>query len=272
LIRKYDQKEFEAISDLFSAFTLLLFHFTFGTSSEKPSGGVVEGEIIHVPYQPNENVRNFEGTSLLPTVLIGPSEPAPHPYGRWKDGLCDCCIYGCCNISCCNALCFPRILMAQILTRLKMDIFANPAGGDAWQKTFRRMWILVIAFFVARAVLSCSNPQFENVDGNVNVVEPDCPAWQRSLNFILSMSFGLYTIIVLTKMRKAVRSRYKIPTERQCCVCCCGPLEDFCCSFWCSCCTIAQLARQTADYDRNRAACCTKDGMRHPNTVPAVVV
>lgn len=240
---------------------------------------------MHVPYQPTFNNTNYGTTQnvestpllLLPTVLISPSEPAPHPYGYWNTGLCDCCIYGCCHISSICALCFPRILMAQILTRLKLDICANH-NGDAYKNTFRNMWIIAISYAIFNTFLSCKEPEFEVNDAQeLNVTEPDCPRWQRSLNWIISTMFGLYTLFILTKLRQAVRQRYKIPTERYCCVCCCGPIEDFCCAVWCSCCTIAQLARQTADYQRDRPACCSKDGLRRTSTIsnatiPALVV
>lgn len=34
-----------------------------------------------------------------------------------------------------------------------------------------------------------------------------------------------------------------------------------CCAFWCTCCTIAQISRHTADYEHYPAFCCTESGL-----------
>jgi len=71
-------------------------------------------------------------------------------------------------------------------------------------------------------------------------------------------------LYLVTKVRGIVRAQNNIPETR--CIGC----EDFCCSFWCSCCTVSQLARQTADYDVEDARFFTSDGLS-PKT-PVVIV
>lgn len=66
---------------------------------------------------------------------------------------------------------------------------------------------------------------------------------------------GLLTLIVVTCLRKRVREKYDIPAD------CLGATEDFWSSFFCTSCTICQIARHTADYDAQEAACCTGTGL-----------
>lgn len=187
------------------------------------------------------------------------------PHGHWKDGLCACCKFGPLHPSLLNAWCCPQILMAQVLTRLKMDWLGEPAPEYSWRKTFRIILCIVIIFFVLAMFLSPPSPDIvEDGSGNLDVIQVESPLWKTVLYNILTFSFGLYTLIVLMKARRAVRERYEIPQER-----CCG-FEDICCAFWCGCCTVSQLARQTANYQERRAVCCSDTGL--PATVPVMVV
>lgn len=215
------------------------------------------GQIILVPFQPLIG----EATPLI--VVSGDAAPL----GVWKDGLCECCKFGPCHPMLLNAICFPQILMAQVLTRLKLDMFANPTLEQEWRMTFKRILILVVIYFLFTNIFSCPGPDFgTNEKGEIISTESKCPHWQRSLHGIVSTAFLLYTLIVLMKTRASVRARYEIPEQ-----CCAGGMEDCCCAFWCSCCTVAQLARQTADYDQTRAVCCTDTGLP-PSLTPAIVL
>jgi Cys-rich protein (TIGR01571 family) len=193
------------------------------------------------------------------------------PTGRWKDGLCDCCSLGCCHPSLWCAYCFPQILMGQILTRMKLSWLgdSSPASDDdSWRTTFRRVVTVVILYYVLISYLSPPPTEVveEADDDNDNdknkaaflglkeipLSEEDYPHWKRTWLDILNFLFYMYTIIVLVKLRLAVRDRYRIPGST---------CEDCCCVVWCGCCTVAQLARQTAQYDTERAACCSSTGL-----------
>mmetsp|Transcript_13155 Transcript_13155/g.23847 ORF Transcript_13155/g.23847 Transcript_13155/m.23847 type:complete len:126 (+) Transcript_13155:102-479(+) len=80
---------------------------------------------------------------------------------------------------------------------------------------------------------------------------------------VLSIFIGVFVIVLVTKTRKQIRSRYGIP-EQQCVGC-----EDCCCSFWCNCCAVAQMARHTADYDTYAGLCCSETGL--PPHAPSIV-
>jgi Cys-rich protein (TIGR01571 family) len=75
--------------------------------------------------------------------------------------------------------------------------------------------------------------------------------------------FAMYLIVATMKTREFIRNKYSIPEQN------CAGCEDCCCSFWCSCCTIAQMARHTADYDTYRAAACTETGL--PRNAPELL-
>merc|ERR1711957_964781 len=79
----------------------------------------------------------------------------------------------------------------------------------------------------------------------------------------LGFFFAVFSIILVTKVRKHLRNKYGIPETR------CAGCEDFCCSLWCNCCTVAQLARHTADYSTYAGLCCSETGI--PEHAPSIV-
>ena len=48
-----------------------------------PAGGVSRGQTFSAPFVPG-------GGGLSAGISAVPE-------GRWKDGLCDCCVFGCCH-------------------------------------------------------------------------------------------------------------------------------------------------------------------------------
>jgi Cys-rich protein (TIGR01571 family) len=232
---------------------LIPSRFPFRTS--KPPGGVTEGQKIVVPFT------NHETTSeLTPLAAI---DTAPH--GHWKDGLCDCCKYGPLHPALCNAFFCPQILMGQVLTRMRMDWLGSPATEYDWQMTFRRIAIIVIVYYVLSLILQPDSTEVIMADDEtVTVIHHEGPLWKSILYNVLSCSFGLYTLIVMVRLRAAVRAKYEIPTKQ------CGKMEDCCCVVFCGCCTVSQMARQTANYEEIRAVCCTDTGL--PPSMQTIIV
>jgi PLAC8 family len=111
-----------------------------------------------------------------------------------------------------------------------------------------------------------------DVSGMVIEVGDDLPHQSVISIFVyhtVSIAFGFYTLVILTKLRHRVRRLYHIPSKQ-----CCGcenkssinnpegmAVEDCCMAFWCGCCSVAQLARQTTDYSQEPAACCSSTGL-----------
>jgi hypothetical protein len=107
-----------------------------------PVGGVRVGQTFMVPFLPLADAYAVEAvevvatevTPLTTTGLVGGGtdgggghrstvvttatiwESNGTSYGRWKDGLCDCCSFGCCHPSLLNSICFPQLLMGQVRT------------------------------------------------------------------------------------------------------------------------------------------------------------
>jgi len=93
--------------------------------------------------------------------------------------------------------------------------------------------------------------------------------------FLWSTALGLYAVLSIARLRAAVRRKYHIPPSSGWRGCCAASrngyvAEDIWCVVCCNCCTLAQLARQTADYDsggedgdenRVKASCCTQTGL-----------
>lgn len=85
------------------------------------------------------------------------------------------------------------------------------------------------------------------------------PAWASILWLIIGIPSAVIPIlfcIVTCRTRAQLRQRYGIPTQA------CGECEDCCCAYWCLTCTLCQMARHTADYDKYAADCCTATGLK----------
>jgi Cys-rich protein (TIGR01571 family) len=124
--------------------------------------------------------------------------------------------------------------------------------------TFRRITFLFIALCVMDLLLS--PPLLEvklDGQGDMIYVPTHSTLLKQLFFFFLSIPMSIYSLLLLVKLRAAVRSKYGIKTGIL------GRLEDLWCVCCCHCCTIAQLARQTADYEREPASCCSKNGLRY---------
>mmetsp|Transcript_17379 Transcript_17379/g.42223 ORF Transcript_17379/g.42223 Transcript_17379/m.42223 type:complete len:249 (-) Transcript_17379:1579-2325(-) len=206
---------------------------------EVPAGGVEEGELFRTPLP--------SSAASSPRLVA--------PVGKWKDGLFDCFSLGVCHPSLCCAFFCSKISMAQIMTRMSLTWLGEPAGQKiATQNTFK----VVVLLFVSYMIYSTSL-EIASLDYNPSTV----PIEILVLKIVGSVLFGVWSLYSLCKMRQSVRMQYQIPEER--CVGC----EDLCCSFFCTCCTLAQMARHTGEYETYPAVCCSTTG--HPPDTPLTV-
>ena len=173
--------------------------------------------------------------------------------GHWKEDLCDCFSLGVCHPAFLNALCFPQILMAQVMTRMQLNVWGLPGTPEQVGNTFKYIFSMVILY----ALIGLFFPT--KVDENGDPIDGN------PIYGLAGFCFMIYTLIAMTRTRKAVREYYSIPEKK-----CCGVTDDCCCSFWCGCCTVNQMAKQTTDYEINDALCCTETGLRR--AVPVLVV
>ena len=201
-----------------------------------------------------------EATPALRAVPYGHDDYSSPIMGRWKDGLCDCFTYGCCHPSLWCAWCCPQLLMGQVLTRMKLSWVGDPTDGASgeWRQTFKRVVMIVVAYFFLSSYLGPPPTVVVETDDDIVGYEEmplgdsEYPTWKKQSYDIVNLAFGLYSLIVMIKLRSYIRSQYRIPESTSC-----GAFEDCCCVFWCGCCTVAQMARHTANYDDAQGICCT---------------
>lgn len=159
-----------------------------------------------------------------------------------------CTRYGIFHPSFILGFCCKPILLGQILTRLKLDWQGNP-GGD-WKRSFRIMVYILIGYSILDLLLSPSNIKEEQESPMFNFV---------------SLVFSFFMIYVVMKARRTIRERDQIPEEQ------CIGFEDLACAACCNCCTISQMARQTANYDEEEGHFFTPDGLPPP-LAPVITV
>lgn len=188
----------------------------------------------------------------LPPNVISPRIKAPT--GRWKDGLCDCFSLGIIHPHIWCSFCCSKIAMAQLMTRMQLTWLGEPGARTATQNTFKVVCILLVSYIVYSTSLEVAYLDYEKAE---------IPKLIVSMKFIGSFLFGIWSLYSLCRTRQSVRARYSIPEER--CVGC----EDVCCSFFCTCCVVAQMSRHTGEYETYPAVCCTTTG--HPPGTPLTV-
>jgi len=256
-----------------------------------PPGGVQEGQVFAVPHGSRVDLMNLynnaasEVTPFFRNNAVVGREISER--GRWKDGLFDCFRLGYFHPTLWNATLCPQILMAQVLTRVKLnwlglteDRTAQSApdnmlndDNDANQrrKTFFQVLWIVIAYWILSSLLAPSSAQWvQDYDTGRMIRLPveKSPFVQSFLYNAVAWGFAVYTWIVLTRLRRVIRAWFEIPVQFPML----GAWEDVCVTFWCGCCSVAQMARQTANYEQQRAVCCSVNGLETAATYPSPLV
>lgn len=218
-------------------------------SVEVPVGGVEKGQKFSVPFPAAAD--DYSGSAI---------SNATGTMGQWKDSLCDCCQLGCCHPTFWNAWFCPLILLGQVMTRLKLSWRANEGSIAQTQGTFRAMVAITVGWISLSTILNIIQVQNASLDEHGQHTD----AWFYSVwtTQVLSLMFVIFIVSLVAKTRQRIRQRYGIPEQR------CGGCEDCCCAYWCTCCTIGQMARHTADYKTYAGQCCSKTGM--PLHTPAL--
>eukprot|EP00542_Grammatophora_oceanica_P010315 CAMPEP_0194027990 /NCGR_PEP_ID=MMETSP0009_2-20130614/2022_1 /TAXON_ID=210454 /ORGANISM="Grammatophora oceanica, Strain CCMP 410" /LENGTH=254 /DNA_ID=CAMNT_0038667215 /DNA_START=47 /DNA_END=811 /DNA_ORIENTATION=- len=204
---------------------------------EVPEDGVKEGQVFLTP---------------LPDTLDGPRLNVPT--GNWKDGLFGCFSLGICHPTLWCAICCPQILMGQIMKRLELTYLGTPGPVAGTKFTFKVVITLVICYIIYSTAL-----EFAAAPYPVDAV----PLYITIMSVVGSVLFSLWAIYSMCRTRETIRARYSIKEEH------CKGCEDLCCSFWCTCCVVAQMSRHTGEYENYKATCCTETG--HPAGTPLAV-
>jgi Cys-rich protein (TIGR01571 family) len=181
------------------------------------------------------------------------------PIGKWRDDVFDCCNLGCGHAHFWLSWRCTPIALGQVMTRLHLDWLGSPLTNPSSWSTFRILTVSFIVMFVL------SFGMYHNTD-IYYYQTTTVPYWAVFLDGIrrsIGYAYGLYLLIVMIRARSYLRSKYSIPEQH------CSSCEDCCCSFWCHCCVVAQMARHLNDYEHNEASCCTDTGLH--NSEPHII-
>jgi len=220
-------------------------------SVKVPVGGVEEGQKFSVPFPCAAD--GYSGTAV-------PYQSGP--MGRWKDSMCDCCQLGICHPVIWNAYCCPLILLGQVMTRLKLTWLANDRSSSANPRgTFYAMATITAVLFLLRWIVTVILVQIAPSSEN-GFQQTNTYLLCQGASYFITIMMIIFIVTVVVKTRKRIRQKYGIPAQD------CGGCEDCCCAYWCTCCTIAQMARHTANYETYAAQCCSETGL--PQHAPAL--
>ena len=167
--------------------------------------------------------------------------------------------------------------LAQVMVRMRLNCFGSPDGVAAVATTFRHLVGLSLSYYVIDRIFIFIISVFKSsgIDGDymqyivgsypvaVTDTYPDpveaviCEYIQLVLHYLM----WAFSIIIIIRTRQAVRAKYIISQQ-----CCC---EDAACAIFCGCCTIMQMSRHTADYEKYEAPCCSETGI--PSNIDATV-
>jgi len=204
-----------------------------------PPGGVVQGQAFLTPLS------NYDGPNINA------------PTGHWKDGVFDCFSYGVFSSHLWCAWCCTQCAMGQVMQRLRLDWLGRQATELQSRSTFKVVFTLVVAYTLYSFMIDYMAPDY--IYGN----QQNPPKWVDIMSWVGAILMLLWTVYALMNTRFFTRTKYQIPEER------CHGFEDLCCALWCSCCTVAQIARHTGEYETYRSECFSSTGL--PNDAPAIV-
>lgn len=161
------------------------------------------------------------------------------------------------------------VALAQIMTRMQLNWCGEQKGPAAASSTFKHVLIIFLAYLGTREVLNAfmraNAPPLPDDDSvTIEISEFSATWWVLyGLSWATEIVFFLYMLVMVIRTRSLIRKKYAIPEDH------CTGCEDCCCSWFCSCCAVSQMARHTADYDTYPASCCTTTGL--PSNVPGIV-
>mmetsp|Transcript_7947 Transcript_7947/g.17077 ORF Transcript_7947/g.17077 Transcript_7947/m.17077 type:complete len:157 (+) Transcript_7947:38-508(+) len=140
---------------------------------------------------------------------------------------------------------------------MKMTWSGDPSAAEEYKKTFRIVCAIIICNYLVNAIFYCSLTIAEKDDNDEVTMVPndECQAWSHYLSTTVSSLFALYTLIVMIKLRTAIRAKYSIPEQN------CEGCEDACCIFFCGFLSAVQMADQTANYEEDGAICFNATGL-----------
>ena len=153
------------------------------------------------------------------------------------------------------------------MTRMSRNWIGGAGKPPATSNTFMIVYILFIVYVVLWiifcSVMIATVPTcYWEATRTYNVYDPYDSGYVRCTSsgayiamwvflVILNILFWVYFVVAMFQTRRTIRNKYNIPPSS------CGDCEDFCCTLWCTCCAIDQMARHTNDYSAYPVECCS---------------
>lgn len=206
-----------------------------------PPEGVTQGELFAT------RMGDIDGDTSVAAQRTRVFKDMDAPPSRWRDELFDCFRHGIDHPFLWNTILCPHIALSQVMARIQISDTGEP------QYTLRSRtkvgWYAIFALFIIGLhAVYASFFIIASPDEDALLIAT-CPL--VGLDVILT----LYFYYMLIKTRRIVRREYDIPELR------CRGNEDLCMAVCCTCCTLSQMGRHTADYETYRAYCCSDTGL-----------
>lgn len=208
------------------------------------------------------------------------------PDGEWKGGILSCFQRGIFHPDPWNAFLCPHVLLGQILMRAKLTSLAQPSNCTILAISRCRRWAIRIFFCIATTIVTIASiycyhhhhysttyyrqEQDRNkIKGLLSYHAFDIFWWQELLSIILTLPLSIWALVVMVRLRTAIRERYDIPPTRIPVPPSCensnsplyqlslGKTEDLVCSLCCACCALSQMAHQVSDHEENDSSTTT---------------
>jgi Cys-rich protein (TIGR01571 family) len=182
-------------------------------------------------------VETAPAAAAAPQVVDYFSSDQPE-FGEWRDHICACCsnMVPSCLFSTFCAPCYAGQMYEKEIGKEHGPLGSCGSCGHI-TGFFVVVWVLIFLFAA-------------------------CGRAGQAISGMLDTAWGVCLIILVFLIRQAVRKKYGImPKENFWCTKCCKEVhqksvfEDLICAFFCTCCTIGQMARHIYDYDTTGKSC-----------------
>jgi Cys-rich protein (TIGR01571 family) len=206
-----------------------------------PRGGVAEGEVFAT------RMGDIHGDTTDAAQRTRVFKDMDAPPSRWRDELFDCFRHGFFHDFLWNSILCPHVALSQIMARIQLSDTMDPIYTIR-SRTRACRHVLFALLLVAVHVFYGSYLLLAGPDDDAIMI--------ATFPLVgLDVLILVYFLCMVIKTRKTVRREYDIPELR------CHGHEDCCMAVFCTCCTISQMGRHTADYETYRSYCCTDTGL-----------
>jgi len=201
-----------------------------------PEGGVVKGQTMCVPCP--TSVATPPTTTKVVEARVHAKEFSV-PVGAWRDGPFDC--FNDIQPMFFWACCLAPMALAQILTRLKLNILGQPQQQpNDGLDTYTIMAIILFAIYFFLFIFL--------------VIVAVVPTVGLALFWMFLFVWQVYLIAFGTMTRTYMREKFQIPGDC---------FADCCLTYWCGCCSLLQMHRHTHDHKVYRGDCCSHTGLAY---------